>query len=108
MKTIPGKIMLIAGLGGLGLLGLIYYSKIKALINLQKTLPQYLENIYGDLPEINLTITMTELQISLGFSDEVLIKNQDIEGRVREYLGDYYNQFKPERLKISIHPRSKS
>lgn len=107
MKTFPGRMLLIAGLGGLSLLGLVYYRKIKALINLQKTLPPYLENIYGDLPEINLTITMRELQISLGFNDEVLIKNQDIEDRVREYLSDYYAQFKPARLKVSIHPRSK-
>ena len=90
MKCSFTKLLKIAFIGAISYAGFKIYEKIRAAIELDKTLPQYLENVIGEKPEINITYTLNEYTINVYFSKEILEKNIDLETTVRDYISDFY------------------
>lgn len=88
-------------LGGTALaahFGLKAYKRINGIVKLSKSLPEFLNNVYGEKPKITLNQTLNLLSMKLGFSQDVFDKHSDIETTVREYIDDFY----PELAKCSI------
>lgn len=84
--------------------GLKTYKRINGTVKLTKSLPEFLNNVYGEKPEIkNLTTTLNSLDIKLGFSQELIDKHNDIENTVQEYIDDFYPELSKNSIEISIY-----
>ena len=103
MKGSFGKLLKIAFIGTIGYIGFKVYNKIRAAIELDKTLPQYLENVIGEKPEVNITYTLNEYTVSVCFSKEILEKNKDLETTVRDYISDFYPILNINKIKIELN-----
>ncbi|MEA1972517.1 MAG: hypothetical protein U9N34_04380, partial [Candidatus Cloacimonadota bacterium] len=82
--------------------GYKFYAKMKSVMKLSKTLPDYLKNIFGEKPRMNLNMTFNSLEIKLIFSKETLAKEDDLENTVLEYIEDFYPALSLRRLNIDI------
>lgn len=78
--------------------GLKAYRRINGLVKLSKSLPEFLSNVYGETPKIDINHNFSLLSIKVGFSQEILDKHDDIENTIREYIDDFY----PEVAKCSV------
>jgi len=84
------------------ILGVRLYRVIRSLINLYKILPQYLENKFGSKPKLDLTITLSQVNIRLIFSKEFSSKKEEIERISRNYLEEFYPEINAKRVKIEV------
>ena len=107
MKSSFGKLLKIAFIGAIGYMSFNIYKKIRAVIELDKTLPQYLENLIGEKPEVNITFTLNEYTVSICFSKEILEKNKDLETTVRNYISDFYPMLNIDKIKIELNQKEK-
>ena len=82
--------------------GYKFYAKMKSVMKLSKTLPDYLKNIFGEKPRMNLNMTFNTLEIKLIFSKETLAKEEDLEDTVLEYIEDFYPALSLRHLNIDI------
>jgi hypothetical protein len=90
MKDFCKKIFKFAIFGAVAYFGFRIFERIKSAIEISKTLPQYLENVVGEKPKVNMNITWHNAQVSVGLSKEVIEKNEDLENTIREYIEDFY------------------
>ena len=105
MKGSFGKLLKIAFIGAIGYASFKIYKKIRAAIELDKTLPQYLENVIGEKPEVNITYTLSEYTVSVCFSKAILEKNKDLETTVRDYISDFYPILNIDKIKIKLNQK---
>ena len=85
-----------------GYFGLKAYKRINSIVKLSKSLPEFLNNVYGEKPTVNMNKTLNSLGIRVGFSQEILDKHTDIESTVREYVEDFYPELGKGSLDIEI------
>ena len=76
--------------------------KIRAVIALDKALPDYLEEQVGERPEINIKLVWNKVFVNISFSKEVLDKNKDIETTIRDFIIDFYSVFSMENIDIEL------
>lgn len=86
----------------IGYLVIKLYLLFKGLIELDKTLPQYLGNIIGDMPIVSINASFNNITITVKYEEEVIKKNEDLENIVKDYVKDFYPIFKRAHLKIII------
>lgn len=79
-----------------------FYVRIKAIFNISKTLPQYLKNVIGEKPELDIDYKLVKVILDLKFAKETIEKNEDIANTVREYINDFYPMFKPDMIEINV------
>ena len=96
------KVLGLAFISSLIYLSYKVYLKIKGLIELDKTLPQYLENIVGEKPKISINTTLNQITLNIAFSKKILDKNKDLEGTIRDYIADFYPMFKKNKTSIKL------
>ena len=89
-------------ISGLGYLGLKIYQLLKGLIELDKTLPQYLSNIIGEVPVVSITAVFNKITITVKFNQDVIKKNKGLENIVKDYVTDFYPIFKADNVKVII------
>lgn len=92
-------------LGGTALaahFGMKTYKKINGTIKLSKSLPEFLNNVYGEMPKVNVNATLSMLTVKVMFSQELLDKHNDIETTVREYIDDFYPDLGKSSVQIII------
>ena len=105
MKSSFGKLLKIAFIGAIGYVGFKVYEKIRAAIELNKTLPQYLENVIGEKPEVNITYTLNEYTVGVCFSKKILEKNKDLESTIKDYISDFYPMLTLDKIKIELNQK---
>ncbi len=76
--------------------------KIKSIIGISKSLPQYLQNILGEKPGFDLQLTLQKITITLTFSKETIEENEDIEKTVLDYIEEFYPTCGRNRFVIEI------
>ena len=86
--------------------GYKFYLKIKAAMEIDKTLPLYLKNTVGEEPEISLTITFPQSILKLGFSKEILNKDKELKAKIEEYIDDFYPALSKGKLEINIYEKA--
>ncbi len=96
------KVLWLGAFAGIGYAGFKMYQKISAISKLSKSLPEFLNNVYGEKPKININMDLSSLKISVGFKQDVLDNNQDIQTTVTEYIEDFYPVLSSARLNIDI------
>ncbi len=89
-------------ISGIGYLGFKIYQLLKGLIELDKTLPQYLGNIIGEVPIVSIVTVINKITITVKFNKEVIKKNKGLENIVRDYVTDFYPIFKADNVKVII------
>ncbi|MBI9031244.1 hypothetical protein JEZ13_04470 [bacterium] len=96
------KVLWLGALTGIGYAGFKMYQKISAISKLSKSLPEFLNNVYGEKPKININMDLKSLKISVGFKQDVLDNNEDIQTTVTEYIEDFYPVLSKCKLTIDI------
>lgn len=98
MKKFFKTISLLGGSAIAAHFGFKVYRRIHGLVKLSNSLPEFLSNVYGETPQMDIHKYLRLISIEVGFSQEILDKHDDIENTIREYIDDFY----PELAKCSI------
>jgi len=102
MRKTFKKFVTLLIISGIGYLGLKIYQLFKGLIELDKTLPQYLGNIIGEVPIVSIVAVFNKITITVKFNKDVIKKNEGLENIVRDYVTDFYPIFKTDNVKVLI------
>ncbi|MFC1887305.1 hypothetical protein ACFLYK_00680 [Candidatus Cloacimonadota bacterium] len=86
----------------LGYLVVTFYSKIKAAINLEKSLPEYIKSIYETEVEIDITIALNNYKITINCDDELMKKIDLVKKTVVDYLDDFYPELNKKYIDIQL------
>jgi hypothetical protein len=103
MKKFFKTLFLIGGSAAAAHFGLKAYRRINGIVKLSKSLPEFLSNVYGEFPKLDINQSFSLLSIKIGFSQEVLDKHDDIENTVREYIDDFYPEIAKCSIDIDLH-----
>jgi len=104
MKKFFKKILILGGTLAAAHFGFKAYKKISVTAKLSKSLPEFLNNVYGEMPQVNVNHTLNSTRIKVFFSQEILDKHTDIETTIREYIDDFYPEIAKTSVDISIMP----
>jgi len=102
MKKTLKRIFALTLISGIVYLGLKLFQLFKGLIELDKTLPQYLGNIMGEVPIVSIAASFNKITVKVKFDKDVLKKNEGLENIVLDYVTDFYPIFKAEKVKVLI------
>ena len=105
MKKKLKTILILGFLTGISYFIYKSYLKVKAMINIYKTLPLYLENIYEEKPELNLDMSLHGTTLKIGFHGDIIEKYPNMKAMVKEYLEDFYPVLIGKRLTIEIYKK---
>lgn len=75
---------------------------------LDSALPVFLENIYGEKPDVDINVAMnlsTVMTVKIKFNPDILAKSPDIEDEVRDYIRDFYPALAKFKLRIKLVPK---
>lgn len=98
LKKICGYIILIV----IGFFGYTLFRKIKAVVELSKTLPQYLKNILGEKPRFDFNMNLHRIIMTFHLSPDILKKNPDLEETILDYINDFYPVLSRKRIEIKL------
>ena len=104
MKKFFKKVLILGGTIAAAHFGFKAYKKISGTAKLSKTLPEFLNNVYGEMPQVNVNHTLNSTRIKVFFSQDILDKFADIETTIREYIDDFYPEIAKTSVDISIMP----
>jgi len=90
----------------IGYLFMKFYQIFKGLIELDKTLPQYLGNIIGEKPEVSIQASLNRITVIVKYSKDIIKKNDGLDNIVTDYVTDFYPIFKAAHLKVIIKEAS--
>ena len=102
MRKTFNKILALIIISSIGYLGLKIYQLLKGIIELDKTLPQYLGNIIGEVPIVSIVALFNKITITVKFKKDVIKKNKGLEKMVIDYVTDFYPIFKASNVKVLI------
>ena len=102
MKTFLKKLFWFALFTVGGYYAFKFYKRIKSVSNLHNTLPQYLENIIGEVPKQKINLQFNKMVYDLWFTKKTLDENPNLEEMIREYIDDFYPAFKNMKIEINI------
>jgi hypothetical protein len=102
MKKFFSTIFWLGIFTGIGYCGFKLYNKIMSIVNISKTLPQYLDNVIGEQPKVDIRMTLTSGHLKVSFSQDTLDKNTNIKEMIQEYINDFYPVFADGKLSIEV------
>ncbi len=102
MSKFIKKVLWLGAISGIGYAGFKMYQKISAISKLSKSLPEFLNNVYGEKPKININMVLSSITISVGFKQDVIDSNEDIQTTVTEYIEDFYPVLSKVKLNIEV------
>ncbi|MFO7659820.1 MAG: hypothetical protein R6V77_02805 [Candidatus Cloacimonadaceae bacterium] len=89
-----------------GYFGLKTYKVISNITKLHKSLPEFLNNVYGEKPALHINHNLKTATIKVGFTQAILDKHTDIETTVREYIDDFYPELTKGVINIEVFVKS--
>lgn len=98
MKKFFKTMLFIGGTAAAAHFGMKAFRRVSGVVKLSKSLPEFLSNVYGEFPKVDINQTMSYISLKICFSQDILDKHDDIENTVREYIDDFY----PEVAKCSV------
>lgn len=98
------KVLWIGGLAAVGFAGFKMYQRVSAIAKLSKSLPEFLNNVYGEKPKVNINMNLASVTISVGFNQDIVDDNQDIQYTVIEYIEDFYPALSKIKLNVDVFP----
>ncbi len=106
MKKFFKALLVIGGTAMAAHFGLKAYKKINGTVKLSKSLPEFLNNVYGEMPKVNINQTLNSTSIKVFFSQEILDKHNDIDSTVKEYVDDFYPELAKNAVEVSVQVKS--
>ncbi|MBM4402917.1 MAG: hypothetical protein FJ042_00775 [Candidatus Cloacimonetes bacterium] len=106
MKKFFKTVFILGGTALTAYFGYKVYKKIQGTAKLAKSLPEFLNNVYGEKPAVNIRQAMGNMKVKVAFSKEIIEKNSDIETTVREYIDDFYPEIVKGAVEIEIVEKS--
>lgn len=106
MKKFFKALLVIGGTAMAAHFGLKAYKKINGTVKLSKSLPEFLNNVYGEMPKVNINQTLNSTSIKVFFSQEILDKHNDIDSTVKEYVDDFYPELAKNAVDVSVQVKS--
>jgi hypothetical protein len=103
VKKFFKTILFLGGAATAAHFGMKAYKRVNGTVKLSKSLPEFLSNVYGEFPKMDITRSMNYLKIKVGFSQEILDKHDDIESTIREYIDDFYPEVAKCSVEIDVH-----
>lgn len=104
MNKIVKSLLLVGGATLAASFGLKAYKRINGIVKLSKSLPEFLNNVYGETPKVNMTKGLGTMYVKVFFTQETLDKHTDIETTVREYIDDFYPDLGKAAVDITVGP----
>ncbi len=95
-------VFVLGGTALAGYFGLKAYKRVSGVVKLSKSLPEFLNNVYGEKPKLDMRKTFNDLSITAKFSAEIIDKHNDIETTIREYVDDFYPELGKCALNITV------
>ena len=102
MNKFVKSLLFIGGTALAAHFGMKAYKKINGTVKLSKSLPEFLNNVYGEMPKVNINNNLSMLTVKVMFSQELIDKHNDIETTVREYIDDFYPDLSRSNVQITI------
>lgn len=99
-------LFVVGGTALAGYFGLKLYKIVGNITKLHKSLPEFLNNVYGEKPTLHINHNLKTATIKIGFNQAVLDKHTDIETTVREYIDDFYPDLTKSTINIEIFAKS--
>ncbi len=99
-------LFLVGGTAVAGYFGLKLYKIVSNITRLHKSLPEFLNNVYGEKPTLHINHNLKTATIKVGFTQAILDKHNDIETTVREYIDDFYPELAKSTIFIEIFEKS--
>lgn len=103
MKKFFKTVMFIGGTALAAHFGMKAYKRVNGIVKLSKSLPEFLGNVYGEKPKVNINRTFNSMSIKIGFPQEIIDKHTDIETTVREYIDDFYPELGKCTVDVDVH-----
>lgn len=98
MKRFFKTLMFFGGTALAAHFGMKAFKRVNGIVKLSKSLPEFLSNVYGEMPKMNINRSLNFMRIEALFSKDIIDKHDDIENTIREYIDDFY----PEVAKCAI------
>jgi len=99
-------LFVVGGTALAGYFGLKLYRIVSNITKLHKSLPEFLNNVYGEKPALHINHNLKTATIKVGFSQAVIDKHNDIETTVREYVDDFYPELAKSTITIEVFVKS--
>jgi hypothetical protein len=106
MKKFFKTVLFLGGTALAAHFGMKAYRRINGITKLSKSLPEFLNNVYGEMPKLTMNQSFNQLSIKVGFSQEIMDKHTDIETTVREYIDDFYPELAKCSVEVEINVKS--
>ncbi len=106
MKKFFKTLFVVGGTALAAYFGLKLYKIVGNITRLHKSLPEFLNNVYGEKPTLHINHNLKTANIKVGFSQEILDKHNDIENTVREYIDDFYPELTKSTITIEVFAKS--
>jgi len=103
MKRVLKTIFFVGGAAAAGYFGYKFYRTVQTMNQLEKALPEHLEGICGELPEVKGIVAInksTLLTIKISLSPEALAKIADINETVLDFIRDEYPSLMKHKIVI--------
>jgi len=102
MKKFFKTVFVLVGAALTAYFGYKVFKKFQGTAKLAKALPEFLNNVYGEKPAVNVRQSFGNLKVKVAFSKEIIEKNTDIETTIREYIDDFYPEIVKGAIEIEI------
>ncbi|OPX30223.1 MAG: hypothetical protein B1H06_00100 [Candidatus Cloacimonas sp. 4484_143] len=96
------KLITLAIFSAIGYLGYKIFKIVKATLDLDKVLPQYLDNVYGEKPSVSIQLTFNKVTLTAGFSKTLFKKKEELEKAISDYVTDFYPAISPKFLEVAV------
>ncbi len=105
MKKFFKTILFLGGATVAAHFGIKAFKRVNGAVKLAKSLPEFLSNVYGEFPQVDVNRSLNALSIKIGFTAETLEKHDDVENTVREYIDDFYPEVSKGMVDIEIYEK---
>jgi hypothetical protein len=95
-------LFVVGGTALAGYFGMKLYKVVSNITKLHKSLPEFLNNVYGEKPTLHINHNLKSCTVKVGFSQEIIDKHSDIEATVREYIDDFYPEMSKGMITIEV------
>jgi len=105
MKKVFKRLLLFGGMAAVGYQGFKLWRQVRIANKVEKELPDYLEQTYGEKPKVSVSITanaviMTNVKIT--FSPELLAAKPELEEELSQYMHETYPRLFHGRTRLMV------
>lgn len=105
MKKVFKRLILFGGMAAVGYQGFRLWQQVRIANKVEKELPDYLEQTYGEKPKVSVSITanaVIQTHVKVTFSPELLAAKPELEEELNQYLHATYPRLFKGRTRLMV------